>query len=89
MVIIDYETLNKIEGEWAIINDWSDSLLTFIKKAEDFKPEVFPSFNTIIFNQKNKTVDVNTYGEFGCGMVFIQNLKISHSKWDIINRQLK
>lgn len=76
----EQEWLKKLGGEWAIRNDWRDGTLTFINtKNENFKQEIFPSYNTIVFNQKDKTIEVNTYGEFGCGTAAIQDLKISNS----------
>lgn len=83
---IEQDWLKKLEGEWAIRNDWSDSILTFSNiRNENFKQEIFPSYNTIIFNQTNQTITVETYGEFGCGTAAMENLKISNSKWNLKN----
>lgn len=83
---IEQEWLKKLDGEWAVQNNWSDSILTFSNtRNKNFKQEIFPSYNTITFNLKNKTMAVKTYGEFGCGMAAIQNLEINHSKWNLKN----
>lgn len=82
------EFMKKLDGEWAVINSWSDSVLTFNnKRNKNFKQEIFPNYNTIIFNQDN-TITVNSYGEFGDGMSAIQDLKISNSKWNVENSVL-
>ncbi|MDY3319908.1 hypothetical protein PG637_10900 [Riemerella anatipestifer] len=87
---IDNELLGKLNGEWSVVNKWTDSLLTFNnKKDKNFKQEIFPSYNTIVFNQKDKTIEVNTYGEFGCGTGAIENLEIYNSKWELVNGFLK
>jgi len=87
---MEKELIQKLEGEWAVRNDWQDSVLTFSNaKDKNFKQEIFPSYNTIIFNPKNKTVEVNTYGEFGDGTSAIQNLNISNSEWGFENGLLR
>ncbi len=86
----DQELLKKLDGEWAVSKDWNDSILTFNNKTDkDFEQEIFPSYDTIIFNPKNKTIEVNTYGEFGCGQGAIENLEITNSKWSFENELLR
>ncbi|OJX32669.1 MAG: hypothetical protein BGO86_10440 [Chryseobacterium sp. 36-9] len=85
----EQEFMKKLDGEWAVTNAWSDSILTFSNtRNKNFKQEIFPSYNTIIFHPKDKTIAVNTYGEFGDGMSAIQDLKISNSKWNVENNVL-
>lgn len=80
----EQEWLQELDGEWAVQNDWRDSTLTFSNtKNKNFKQEIFPAYNTITFNHKNNTIEVKTYGEFGCGVGAIQNLTISNSKWNL------
>ncbi|RZL39307.1 MAG: hypothetical protein EOP00_27880, partial [Pedobacter sp.] len=65
----DKAIVQQLKGEWAVVYSWKDTVLTFKNKLDKtFQQEVFPSYNTILFNTKTKTVDVQTYGEFGCGM---------------------
>ena len=86
---IDKELFQKIDGEWSIMHSWTDDTLIFKNKLDkNFKQEIFPTFNTIVFNKKDKTIIVNTYGEFGCGTASIENLEIQNSKWDFENGQL-
>lgn len=80
----EQEFIKNLDGEWEVRSDWSSSTLTFSNtRNKDFKQEIFPSYNTIVFNTKDKSIEVNTYGEFGDGISAIQNLKITNSKWSI------
>lgn len=82
--------MKKLDGEWAVRNDWQDSVLTFSNaKDRNFQQEIFPTYNTIIFNTEDDTIEVETYGEFGDGTSAIQNLKINNSKWSVENGLLK
>lgn len=84
------EFMKKLDGEWAVQNDWQDSVLTFSNaKDRNFQQEIFPTYNTIIFNTEDDTIKVETYGEFGDGTSAIQNLKINNSKWSVENGLLK
>ncbi|WP_343534806.1 hypothetical protein [Pedobacter sp.] len=84
------EFMKKLDGEWAVRNDWQDSVLTFSNaKDRNFQQEIFPTYNTIIFNTEDDTIKVETYGEFGDGTSAIQNLKINNSKWSVENGLLK
>lgn len=84
------ELLKKLEGEWTVLRDWNNDTLYFSNHlAPDYKQEIFPSYNTIVFNPKDKKITVNTYGEFGCGTAARQNLEITNSKWHFENGLLK
>lgn len=83
------ETMKKLAGEWVVMNSWSDTTLTFKnKKDKNYAQEIFPSYNTIIFNTKTSLVEVNTYGEFGCGTAATENLNMQGTKWIITNGRL-
>lgn len=86
---IHQEEVTKLDGEWAVRDEWQDSILTFTPHDKNFKQEIFPSYNTIVFNKKDHRIQMNTYGEFGDGMSAIQNLKIENSKWSVENGILK
>lgn len=79
--------LEKIEGEWTIPALWTDSILTLEKISASNKQKIFPCYNTVIFNQKSKKIDVNTYGEFGCGLAAIENLNMD-VYWSFKDEQL-
>jgi hypothetical protein len=86
---IDKDLYEKINGEWAVLHSWTDSVLIFEnKKDKKFKQAIFPTFNTITFNKKNRTIEQKTYGEFGCGTAALQNLEIQNSKWNFENGHL-
>lgn len=76
------ELFERIKGEWAVGNSWTEKILVFNNiEDEKFKQEIFPTFNTIIFNKENKTIEQKSYGEFGCGTAALDNLEIRNSKW--------
>ncbi|RZL51257.1 MAG: hypothetical protein EOP00_00120 [Pedobacter sp.] len=76
-------------GEWAVVSSWEDTVLTFKNTlVKSYKQEVFPSYNTIVFNAKTNIVDVQTYGEFGCGMAAVQNLSMERVKWSVTDGKL-
>ncbi|TCD12120.1 hypothetical protein EZ449_03630 [Pedobacter frigidisoli] len=76
-------------GEWAVVSSWKDSVLTFKNKLDKtYKQEIFPSYNTILFNAKTGVINVETYGEFGCGMAAVQNLNMKPIKWSVTNSKL-
>ncbi|MDO4729438.1 MAG: hypothetical protein Q4B43_10610, partial [Bacteroidota bacterium] len=84
------ELLEKLEGEWSVSSHWNDNILYFNNiLAPNYKQETFPTYNTIVFNPKDKTIIVNTYGEFGCGTAAVEDLEITNSKWHFENGFLK
>lgn len=85
----DKKTEQQLKGEWGVVYSWKDTVLTFKNKLDKtFQQEVFPSYNTIVFNTKTNTVDVQTYGEFGCGMAAVQNLNMERVKWSVTDGEL-
>lgn len=86
----DQELLEKLAGEWTVLRDWNDDVLYFSNRlVPDYEQEIFPSYNTVVFNPKDKKIIVNTYGEFGCGTAARENLEITNSKWHFDNGLLK
>ena len=80
---IESELYEKLNGEWAVVSPWTDQVLVFNNTLDkNFKQEIFPTFNTITFNKEKKTIEENTYGEFGCGTGAHENLEIRNSKWN-------
>ncbi|WP_147430293.1 hypothetical protein [Sphingobacterium puteale] len=53
-----------------------------------YQGKVLDEHGKPLFHPKDKTIAVNTYGEFGDGMSAIQDLKISNSKWNVENSVL-
>jgi len=90
MIMEEGKTIAKqLNGEWAVVYSWKDSILTFKKTLDKpYTQEIFPSYNTIIFNAKTNIVDVQTYGEFGCGTAAVQNLNMERVKWSVTDGKL-
>lgn len=84
----DKKIQKKLKGEWVIPQLMNDSVLTLIDHSQ-YKQDVFPVYNFLVFNENHHFVTGHSVGTFGCGTAAMDNLRLYNVRWDVVGGQLK